>query len=131
VAQSLLESLRGLTVADVMLVTPKTSPADISVSVARVALADRHVQMVLLTEGRVFRGAVTEIPEGADPDSPAIAYADAAAETIAATEPAEAAYERTRRNPHRRVVVLGPDRELVGLLCLDRTLTKFCRGGCP
>ena len=129
-AQSLPESLSGLTVADVMLKTPKTLPSDTRVAVAREALADDHVQMLLLTDGRVLRGAVTSVPEHADPASPALEYADPTTDTIAPTESAEIAYERTSLNPHRRVIVLDSNGELLGLLCLAPTLTRFCRGGC-
>jgi len=129
-AQSVLESLAALTVADVMLATPKTLPSDTPIAVAREALANEHVQMLLLTDGRVFRGAVTSIPEHADPASPALEYADPSTDTIAPTESAAIAYERTSGNPHRRVVVLDSNGELLGLLCLAPTLTRFCRGGC-
>jgi CBS domain-containing protein len=130
VETSLLESLRGLTVADVMLTAPKTLPPDTSVAVAREALADDHVQILLLGDGRDFRGAVTAIPERADAAAPALGYADAGAETIAPTETAEAGYERARRTPTRRVIVLDRGGQLVGLLCLKRSLSGFCTSGC-
>ena len=119
--------LRGLSVADVMLTTPKTLPSDITVAEAREALANEHVQMLLLTDGAVFRGAVTDIPGHADPASAALAYARPDAETIAATDSAETAYTLTSRNPHRRVIVLDHG-ALLGLLCLNETRTRFCTG---
>jgi len=127
--QAVPESLRGQTVADVMLATPKTLPADTTVAHARAALADDRVQMLLLTDGSVFRGAVTGIPEDADEAAAALAYADQAVETMSPSESAEAGYERTSQSPHRRVVVLGADDSLVGLLCLNPTRTHFCSGG--
>jgi len=122
------EALRGLTARDVMLAAPKTLPCHVTVAEAREMLADDHVQMLLLTDGPVFRGAVTSLPDGADPASPALDHADPSAETIAPTESAEAAYERTSRSPYRRVIVVGPDGTLAGLLCLNPTLTRFCSG---
>jgi hypothetical protein len=121
-------SLRGLSVADVMLATPKTLPSETTVADARVALANEHVQMLLLTDGSVFRGAVTNIPEHADPAGAALEYADPDAETIAPTESAETGYTLTSRQPRRRVIVLGQEGALLGLLCLDETRTRFCAG---
>jgi CBS domain-containing protein len=120
------ESLRGLSVADVMLPTPKTLPSRATVADARRALGNQHVQMLLLTDGSVFRGAVTGIPDHADPLSPALAHADPAPETIPPTESAELGFTRTSRNPHRRLIVLDGDGTLLGLLCLNTTLTHFC-----
>jgi CBS domain-containing protein len=125
---ALLESLNQRTVADVMLATPKTLPVETTVAEAREALANEHVQMLLLTDGAVYRGAVTGIPDDADPASAVLRYADPAAETIAPTESAEVAYERARLSPSRRVVVLDENGRLLGLVCLNVTLTRFCSG---
>jgi CBS domain-containing protein len=127
-ASTVPESLRGRTVADVMLASPKTLPPDASVADAREALADEHVHMLLFADGGSFRGAVTAIPEAADPGARALDHADAGPETIAPTASAEIAYERALRTPSRRVVVLGDGGELLGLLCLKRSLTGFCDG---
>jgi hypothetical protein len=94
-------SQQGLTAADVMLATPKTLSCNTTVAEARTALASEHVPMLLLTECAVFRGAVTSIPEHAEPPSPALPQAYPAAETIAPTESAEAAYEPTFRRDRR------------------------------
>ncbi|MFZ0343110.1 MAG: hypothetical protein WAL31_12350 [Gaiellaceae bacterium] len=125
---ALPESLHELTVADVMLATPKTLPAATTVAEAREALANQHVQMLLLIDGTAFHGAVTNIPNDADPSSPVSEHVDAAAETLAPTESAEVAYERTSLSRHRRVVVLGANGDLLGLVCLNPTLTGFCTG---
>ena len=121
-----VEAIHGLTAADVMLTTPKTLPSDTSVGEAREALADEHVQMLLIADGTVFRGAVTGIPEDADPLAPVVRHADPAAETIGPSEPAEAAFEQAKESRHRRVVVIDPDGTLLGLVCLNTTLTGFC-----
>jgi CBS-domain-containing membrane protein len=128
VPESLLDSLHELTVADVMLATPKTLPADTTVAEARSQLANSHVQMLLLTDGARFCGAVTAIPDDADPSAPALGHADPEAETIAPAESAETAYARASRDPHRRVIVLDSEGDLRGLVCLNPTLTRFCRG---
>jgi CBS-domain-containing membrane protein len=119
-------ALQGLTAGDVMLPTPKTLRPDVSVQRAREALADEHVQMLLIADGTEFRGAITAIPDDADPLEPALRHVDQAAETTGPTEPAEAAFEQAKKNPYRRVVVLDQNRTLLGLICLNKTLTGFC-----
>lgn len=120
-------TLHGQVVADVMLAEPKTLPPYASVEAARRMLEDPKVQMLLLADGTEFRGAITAIPPGADPGARADAFVDDETETIGPDEPAEVAFARTRGNPQRRIVVLDEERNLLGLLCLDKTLTHFCR----
>jgi hypothetical protein len=115
--------------ADLMLRDPKTLPGTASVAEVRAQLANAHVQMVLLAAGSTFVGAVTGIPADADADEQAVAYADPSPATISAGESALAAFDRTAASPHRRVVVLGDDGTLLGLLCLNPSRTRFCRTG--
>jgi hypothetical protein len=69
------ESLSRLTVADVMLARPKTLPSERRRRSCGSAPRD-HVQKLLVTDGRVFRGALTRIPEEADPASAALECAN-------------------------------------------------------
>ncbi|HEY5295854.1 MAG TPA: hypothetical protein VIJ70_10315 [Gaiellaceae bacterium] len=121
------ETFDGRTAADLMLAAPKTLPGDVTVAAARELLDDPHVQMLLLADGPVFRGAITHIPDDADPGAAAVGYADPEAEAIGPGEPAALAFARTKLNPHRRIVVLDEEQNLLGLLCLDKTRTHFCR----
>ncbi len=123
VRPSIAESDR---VTDVMLRDPKTVPWDATVGEVRAILAKPSVELLLLAEGPHFRGAIAHIPDGADPESPARDFADLSPETISPTETAAIAFEVTARNPQRRVVVLDDDGILLGLVCVDRTLTRFC-----
>lgn len=82
--------------------------------------------MVLIADGERFCGAVTELPADADDAAPALDYADTEPESLPPTATAEEAFARTAAHPNRRVVVLGEDRTLVGLVCLDETRTRFC-----
>jgi hypothetical protein len=115
-------------VTDVMLRSPKTLPADATVEQVRVQLRNTSVQMVLLADGEVLQGAITEIPDDAPPDAAAVTFADPNPESIAPTESARVAFEVTARNPHRRVVVIDERSALVGLVCLNETRTRFCGG---
>ena len=112
--------------SDLMLENPKTLAADSTVAEVREQLDNPKVQMVLLTEGRVFKGAVTALPTGAAPTDLALLYSDGSPDSIAPDAPADEAFERAAASPTRRVLVLDEDDNLLGLLCLDPTRTRFC-----
>ena len=118
--------LEGRSVADVMLEQPKTVPSSASVAEVRGLLANPSVQMVLIADGAQFRGAVTELPADADDSSPALEFADTDPESLSPTASAEEAFSRAAAHPSRRIVVLGEDGTLAGLVCLDETRTRFC-----
>lgn len=118
----------GLKAADLMLRAPKTLRGNATVAAARALLADPHVQMVLLADGRTFRGALTELPGNAGDGEPALAYAGKA-ETIGPDESGETAFARANATSHRRVIVLGENDELLGLVCLNSKRTGFCKSG--
>ena len=113
--------------ADLMLRNPKTLAADASVAEVREQLTSPRVQMVLLAEGRAFRGAVTAVPADAAPTEFALAYIDESPETIGPRASAHEAFERAAASPSRRVIVLDEDNNLLGLLCLNPSRTGFCR----
>jgi CBS domain-containing protein len=113
------------TVSEVMLRTPKTLPADVTVAEARAALERASVKMLLLVDGSRFRGAVTEIPDEAVPERRAIEFVDDSAPTVAESTPVSQALEQLDERSSGRLVVLDGD-ELVGLVCLARDGVTFC-----
>ena len=115
-----------MSVADLMLRAPKTLTGDASVGEVREQLANPKVQLVLLADGRVFKGAVTALPEDAAPAEPALAYAEQDPETIPLDASDDEAFARASASPNRRVIVLDDDRNLLGLLCLNQSRTGFC-----
>jgi hypothetical protein len=117
----------GRVAADLMLRRPKTLPGNATVGEVRAVLASPKVQMVLLADGPTFRAAITEIPDSASDAEPAVAYADPSPETMSPDEPGELAFQRASASPNRRVIVLGDEDELVGLLCLNEGRTHFCQ----
>lgn len=123
------ELLDGRSVADVMLSKPKTVPAGASVAEVRLLLANPSVMMVLIADGARFLGAVAELPPDAPDDASAVDFADTEPESLAPSATAEEAFARTAAHPNRRIVVLDDDRTLVGLVCLDKTRTRFCGRG--
>ena len=54
-------------------------------------------------------------------------YVDANAELISPDTSDDEAFERAAANPNRRVIVLDEDDNLLGLLCLNQSRTKFCQ----
>ena len=113
-------------IADLMLRNPKRLPGDASVADVRAVLDNPRVQLVLLADGQRFRGAVTELPADADPEAAALDFAERSPITIGPTESAEAAFAAAAASPHRRAIVLDDRGNLLGLLCLNETLTRFC-----
>jgi hypothetical protein len=97
------------------------------VAEARELLADPKVQMVLLADGPAFKGAVTHIPDGASPRERAVDYVDPDAEVISPDASDDEAFERAAASPNRRVIVLEENGSLLGLLCLNKSRTGFCR----
>jgi hypothetical protein len=83
--------------------------------------------MVLLADGRAFKGAVTDIPADASPRDRAANYVDADAELISPDGSDDEAFERAAASPNRRVIVLDENDNLLGLLCLNQSRTKFCQ----
>ncbi len=118
-------------VADLMLRDPKTLPGDASVADVQAVLDNPRVQLVLLADGERFRGAVTEVPAGADPAAAAVDFAEPSPVTIGPTESADAAFAAAAASPHRRAIVLDDRRNLLGLLCLNKTMTRFCGASKP
>jgi CBS domain-containing protein len=116
------------TVADVMLRTPKTLPGDATAGEVRSLLENPSVQLVLLADDGVFRAAVAEVPAGAPADAAAHEFALTEPPTITVDDSVDAAFERASVEPLRRLVVLGDGDELLGLVCLNSTRTRFCGG---
>lgn len=116
-----------MTAADLMLRNPKTLAADASVAEVRDQLANPKVQMVLLADGPTFRGAITSLPGSAAPTDLARDYADDAPATLSPDASDAEAFERAGASPHRRVIVLDGDDNLLGLLCLNAARTGFCQ----
>jgi CBS domain-containing protein len=113
-------------VTDVMLRNPKTVPWDATVGHVRGILENPSVELLLLTDGPTFRGAIASIPDTAAPESLAREFADSSPELLSPTESAAVAFEVTARNPQRRVVVVDEVGTLLGLVRVDQARTRFC-----
>ena len=118
----------GALVRDVMLRRPKTMPAETSVEEARAALANDHVQLVLLTDGSTLVGTLarTDLPPGGPGSGPALPWSTLRDRTVPATAPADAVPAILAARGLRRLAVVDDDGTLLGLMCLKRRRTGFC-----
>lgn len=113
------------TVSDVMVRRPKTFHADATVAEARIALDNPKVKMLLLVDGSRFRGAVTAIPDDAEPNTAAIGFAEESLPTATVDMSVSEALERLDHRQNGRLVVLDGE-DLAGLVCLTTDGTEFC-----
>lgn len=114
-------------VSDVMVRAPKTLPATATVEDAHQELWAEHVHMVLLCDGPRLAGTVVLddlIP--AKPGAPAMRYAGTRGRVVSADAPAEPLRRWMLATNRRRLAVVGPGAELLGLLCLQRHGGGFC-----
>lgn len=117
-------------VLDAMLTRPRTHPPGLTVGEARAVLADSHVRLLLLVDGRRLLGALDRddlAPVAlADGARPALALAGLAGRTVRAHAPLDDVRTEMRATGRRRLAVLDDDGLLVGLLCLKASATGFC-----
>ncbi|GAA1871489.1 hypothetical protein GCM10009836_60400 [Pseudonocardia ailaonensis] len=117
-------SVRTATVGDAMVRFPKLCGPDTTVADAHGFFADDHVHALLVVEA----GRLLAVVERADLPGLAGPARDWGGLTRAVDPGAD--LEETRRwmteRGRRRLAVIGPDHELLGLLCLKRTGAGFC-----
>lgn len=121
--------LTNLCVADVVVRLPKTMPVDTHVRDARVALRDGHVHLLLLTDRGRLRGTLTrgDVPDDVDDLAMALPYAVLEGRTAHRDLPADQARLLLMSTGQRRLAVVDDQGVLLGLLCLQRMRTGFCR----
>jgi CBS domain-containing protein len=119
--------LDGQNVRDVVRL-PKTMGPQATVADARVAFADDHVHMLLLTEGGRLLGTLVarDLPGSGADDAPASDYATLDGRTVPPHLSAEEARQLLLSTGQRRRAVIDHSGRLLGLLCLKRRLTGFC-----
>jgi CBS domain-containing protein len=113
---------------DVMLRSPDTVPADMTVAAARGMLESPRLRMLLVAEGDRLIGAISRErlaaePDGditlgrlADPDSPRVSPDETVAHVLEVLEDAGA----------ERLPVVDQEERLLGLVCFNRGKRHFC-----
>ena len=116
------------TVAAAMVTAPWTHDSTLTVAGAREAFGDAHVHMLLLTDDRVLVGTLLrdDLAGATEPTRPALDLAPLTDRTVSPDHPVEEALALMHQQETRRLAVVAGDGELLGLLCLKRTLDGFC-----
>lgn len=114
-------------VMDVMLLCPKTLPANVSVEQARAALDNDHVHMVLLTRGARLVGTLlrTDLPPQGTV-GPAVLWSTLVERTVDPEECSASVRLKLVDRGLRRAAVVDADGTLLGLMCLKRHHRGFC-----
>ncbi|MBN1093196.1 CBS domain-containing protein [Blastococcus sp. TML/M2B] len=118
-----------VTAADVMIAGPKVVSGDVSVGDVRHVFEDDHVVMVLLAERGFLLGALLrgDLPDTVPASAPALPLSTTSGRTVLPTEPVAAVLRRLRDARARRLAVVDGAGRLLGLVCLKRSRTGFCR----
>ena len=118
----------GRPVRDVMRLDPKTLAADVTVGEVRAFFAG-SARMALLVDGATFVAALTrgDIPDAAGDEAAAVEFGRSDVEWVGPDVLTDEIVAALEAATERRIVVLGADRTLAGLLCLNRSGTEFCR----
>lgn len=116
------------TVAEVMVRHPKLCREDATVGDIRQLFADDHVHAALIVSGSRLVTVIERADLGLEAtDSTAAARLGGLnGRVIAPTAPADAVLRQMIADSRRRLAVIGPDKRLLGLLCLKRSGTGFC-----
>ena len=119
------------TVRDAMLHGPKTLPVDATVADALAAFAGGHVHMLLLTDGPTLVGTlvVADLPDAetaASGAGRALDHATLDGRTVSLDTWVDDALQQMATNGLRRLAVVGPHGDLLGLMCLKRRGNGFC-----
>jgi CBS domain-containing protein len=116
------------TVAQAMVRNPKIVRLDATVQGALAAFENAHLHMLLLTDGPLLRGTIvrSDLTPGLALDTPALELAALEGRTTSPEAPLASVHEQMITHGQRRLAVIDPDRTLLGLLCLKRTLAGFC-----
>jgi CBS domain-containing protein len=125
------DTTAGRTAGDVMVTRPKTLPVEASVADARDLFQNSRVLVALLVDSGRHAGELgrDDIPADASGEAPAIAFARTDGERCGPELSVHEALQRLETLASERLAVVGPDGELLGLLCYSRRDDRFCVEG--
>jgi hypothetical protein len=107
---------------------PKLCSEDCTAGEIRELFAGDHVHAVLVVSGTRLVNVIdrADLGPGTAESAAAASLGRLHGRVIAPTAPADAALRQMIADGRRRLAVAGPDRRLLGLLCLKRSGTGFC-----
>jgi CBS domain-containing protein len=116
------------TVADAMISNPKLSDETATVADLRHLFFDSHVRVALVARDRQLIAVIERCDLGAQLAGTAsiAGLGRLHGRIVGADEPLARVQRRMQSNNQRRLAVIDPDGELIGLLCLKHNLTGFC-----
>lgn len=112
----------------VMVRQPKTLPRGATVAEVRAVFANDHVHMALVVDGARLVCAIdpSDLRDNLDDHFPADRLGHLSGRVVNDDLPLIRAREILDATLRRRLAVVGPHGELVGLLCLKRTRLGYC-----
>ena len=112
-----------------MISMPKVLPLDTTVLRARREFDDDHVHMLLIVHDSVLIGTLlrSDLPPFADPSTRVAPYALIVGRVVSPRENLASVQRRLVDAGLRRLAVVDANNHLLGLLCLNKTGTRFCR----
>ena len=121
-------TLTSALAADVMVRAPKVHGPALTVGECRVALDDDHVHLLLLVEDGRLLGTLArgDVPESAPSSAPALHFSVTSDRTVGPAEPVDPLREAMLAAGVRRLVVVGSQGAVLGLLCLKHHCGGFC-----
>jgi len=120
---------REATVGDAMLRHPTVHPVDLTVGEARAAFdASPKTHLLLLVGDGVLASTLTraDLVAAADAAGPAVGLGSLVGRIVGPEALLAPTKERMTREGCRRLAVVDPSLQLLGLLCLKRNRTGFC-----
>jgi CBS domain-containing protein len=111
-----------------MISNPKMCDEAATVEDVRRLFLDSHVHAALITRGRLLIAVIERSDLGPhQPDTASVArFGRLRGRVVAADEALAPVHRRMLRTNRRRLAVISTGGELIGLLCLKRSLTGFC-----
>ena len=119
----------GPTVREAMLLAPRATPAETPLAQVRETFANPRVHLMLVVgAGGRFAGTLTrdDVPADAPGDAPVGDFVRPDAPRIDPGAPVAAAVEMLEGAGATRLPVVDEDGSLCGLVCWDRSGTRFC-----
>jgi CBS-domain-containing membrane protein len=119
----------GPFVADVMMPSPHTHPADMTVGEARQAFEKRSLKLMVVTDqSGQYVGTVARdtIPDDARDDATLATVADRDGLAFRPDDPTKDALASLEHGRAERVPVIDADGALAGLVCLNNGSDHFC-----
>jgi CBS domain-containing protein len=124
-----IEDAGDLRVRQAMIARPKSVSRDASVGEARILFANPKNRLLLVVDddgayaGHVLRD---DVPEAEPDEAPLLSHVRRDCPTIGPDESVAAALPLTSEQFENRLVVVGDDGHLAGLLCLNRRDGYLC-----